>query len=126
MNSSKYYQGTAKVKFYSEYCVAYINGELDDYYRSLIPKAWYVKPQAFPAHITVVRLNREVAANNPNWKLDDGKDIKFAYETIINTDGTYFWLNAWSEDIKKIRNSLGLPDYREGFSSYHITIGNIK
>ncbi len=101
--------------------------DLSRYYLSLIPKAWDVKPQAYPAHITVVRLGKEdFDAAQPNWGNHEGKLISFTYSPKINTDGTYYWLNCWSSDIGHIRQGLGLKFYREGFNSFHLTIGNVK
>jgi hypothetical protein len=113
--------------------VARIDQGISDFYRSLIPKAYGVQPQAWPAHITIVRKGKETPTKMDAWGKHEGRTIEFTYDTTIQTDGTYFWLNAWSEEVGDIREELGLPRYRDdsafgGVSrqEYHITLGNVK
>lgn len=123
----KLLESKAQLCYYNRYCVAYTHDDLAKYYLSLIPKAWYVQPQAFPAHLTVVRKDKEdVVTEQENWKAKHGEWITFLYCPCIHNDGTYFWLNCWSKDIGRIRKSLGLSWYRPGFNCYHLTIGNKK
>jgi hypothetical protein len=113
--------------------VAEIDQEISNYYKNLIPKYYYAKSQAYPAHITIVRLNKENPTKMENWGKYEGKTILFSYDPIIQKDENYFWLNAYSEDIGNIREDLGLPRFRDDSwmggikrNEYHITIGNIK
>lgn len=110
-----------------------IDQGISELYRSLIPKYYNVKPQKYKAHITIVRGGKEFPKNMEFWGKYEGKTIKFYYDTDIQTDGTYFWLNAQSEDIQKIREELGLSKFRDDRAfggilrnEYHITIANIK
>lgn len=112
--------------YYNDYCVAYVDKEIARYYLSLIPKYYYVQPQAYPPHITIVRRRIEVPPNQEYWRKYHGQSIDIQYEPGIKTDGTYFFLDAYSNDVSKIRKELGLPQYRDGFKCYYITVGNIK
>lgn len=113
--------------------VAVIDQEIAEFYRNLIPKYYNVKPQKYKAHITIVRENKESPKNMEFWGKYQGEKVEFFYNNDIQTDGVYFWLDALSEDIGKIREELGLSKFRDdrGFggnlrSAYHITIANTK
>ena len=87
----------------------------------------------YPAHITIVRLNKEQPSNMDVWGKHEGRKINFEYEPGVHRDDKYFWINAYSEEIGDIREELGLPRYRDDTNfggvkrnEYHITIGNIK
>lgn len=107
--------------------VAWIDEEIARYYRSLIPKAYYVQPQMYPAHITVVRSYPiEIITDRSAWGKYEGRLFNFEYSGEIQYSAPYFYLDAWSEDFAEIRAELGLPRYRPRFDRYHITIGNRK
>lgn len=113
--------------------IAEIDQGISEYYRNLIPKYYCVKSQAYSAHITIVRLNKETPTNLENWLKYDGKKISYYYNPIIQNDDNYFWLDAYSEEIGDIREELGLPRFRDDTlfggvkrKEYHITIGNCK
>jgi hypothetical protein len=113
--------------------VVEIDRGIVDFYISLIPKYYNVKPQKYMPHITVIRTGKETPVNMQFWGNYEGQNIKFYYDNNIQTDGTYFWLNVQSDDIAKIRKELGLPHYRDDrnfggnlHKEYHITIANIK
>lgn len=102
-----------------------------DFYRSLIPKARYVQSQMYPAHISVVR--KEKPPNLDVWGKYEGEKIFFWYDTEIKWGQVYYWLNAFSENLEKIRTELGLPvssQYTKPPGSwikcFHITLGNTK
>lgn len=104
-----------------------IDQGIADYYRSLIPKYYYVQPQKYRAHITVVRTNKETPTKFTAWGKHRDQKIAFQYDPYINCDGKYWFLDATSEQIGDIREELGLPRFR--FSDrgcYHISIGNCK
>jgi len=113
--------------------IAIIDQSISNYYRTLIPKYKNVKAQAYQAHITIVRLNKETPLNMEFWGKYQNKNIVFEYSPIIQNDDIYYWLDAYSLDISKIRIELGLPEYRDDTkfggikrNSYHITIANTK
>lgn len=120
------HKAKAKITYYNDYCVAYCEQSIADYYFSLIPKYYNVQKQAWPPHITVVRRAIETPKNQQFWKKHDGQEVEFQYTSEVHTCGLYFWLNVISEDISLIREELGLSRYRELFSSYHLTLGNRK
>jgi hypothetical protein len=103
-----------------------IDRNIGKYYRSLIPKYCFVRVPMYHPHITVVRLKKESPSNLVNWGKYEGELIEFEYSGIIKFDGKYYYLDAYSDRIGKIREELGLSFYRMGFDSYHITIGNAK
>src|SRR6516162_327375 len=111
--------------------VAWVDQSVADYYRKMIPKYHYVQPQMYKAHITIVRTGKETPTNMDAWGKHEGEIVPFRYDTQIRTDGTYWYLNAYSERIGEIREELGLPRFRFGDlgadrQSYHITIANNK
>lgn len=102
-----------------------------DFYRSLIPKARYVQRQMYPAHISVVR--KEEPPSLEAWGKYEGEEIDFWYDNEIKWGQVYYWINAFSEKLEKIRTELGLPvssQYTRPPGSwikcFHITIGNTK
>ncbi len=103
-----------------------IDPNLTKYYLKLIPKYHDAKPQMYPAHITVVRGGKETINKPAAWGKYEGKEIHFTYDNDIQSDATYFYLNAYSPELEKIREELGLTKIRPGFNSFHITIANVK
>lgn len=111
--------------------VVWVEQNISDLYRKLIPKYYYAQPQLYPAHITVVRLRLETAKNMEVWNKYNGELVLFSYDSSIRFDGTYFYLNVQSERIGDIREELGLPRFRFGDLGadkrcYHVTIANVK
>lgn len=111
--------------------VVWIDQGINDFYRKLIPKYCYPQPQMYPAHITVVRIKKESPKNMDVWGKYEGEVIQYSYDPTIRFDGTYFYLNAYSERIGDIREELGLPRFRFGElgsdkCSYHTSIANVK
>lgn len=109
---------------------ALVDQELARFYRSLIPKHYAVQPQRYPAHISFVRKIRP--ANLEVWGKHEGLVVSFQYENVIYNDEIYWWLNAVSPDIEKIRNELGMPPVGpttwspDGRHRFHISIANTK
>ena len=102
-----------------------LDRELGRYYHSLIPKYLDAKPQAHGTHCTLVRLGRESPCLT-DWLYRDGERVELRYLPLIHYRAPYFYLEAFSPEMGEIRLRLGLPEYREGFSCYHITIANTK
>lgn len=103
-----------------------------DFYFALIPK--YVWPrinrQKYRAHVSVVRNARP--KNMAAWGKYEGKKVEFEYDPFVRNDKTYYWLNAFSPELERIRVELGLPiadQYTrapDGSHRFHITIANTK
>lgn len=101
------------------------------FYKSLIPKSIDVNPQKYKPHISVVR--NETPVNMENWGKYENQKIEFSYSNQIYNGQVYWWLNAFSIELEKIRVELGLsieehytqpPD---GFNKcFHITLANCK
>lgn len=107
-----------------------IDQNINNFYRSLIPKYFYARPQKHPAHISIVRKE---TPNSTLWNKHKGKEIEFAYDSQIHYDNVYFWLNVFSTQLEEIRLELGLPVSSKytlppsGFTRcFHTTIGNRK
>ncbi len=115
----------AVVKYYNSYCVAYLPKDFSSYYLGLVPKAWYANVQRYDPHVTICRKLIESPSYN-NWRYRDNEVISISYSPILQTDGTYYFFDCYSDDILDIRNKLNLPSYRVGYNSYHVTIGNSK
>lgn len=123
------YQLEGIIQYYNSWCLAWLPQGLDKYYRALLPKAWYVHPPMNKPHISIVR--KFETPDRTNWGLCDGKSIIVDVYPGIQTDGLYYWIDCFSDEVGYIRRSLGLSTFRErdGFSDYgcyHITIGNTK
>lgn len=110
--------------------VAWIDSEIGAYYRSLLPRAWCVKPPKEKSHVSIIRVFER--PEKKNWGLYDGCSICITYYPSIQTDGVYFWLDCDSDEIGFIRRTLLLSTFRNDnpeyklYSCYHITIGNVK
>lgn len=117
------------IKYYNHWCLAWLPEELGQYYRSLLPKCWYVYPPMNLPHVTIVREFE--TPDRTNWKKHDGETITVQVMYGIETDGTYFWLDCFSDEIGYLRRMLGLRTFRDDYrynvyNTYHITIGNVK
>lgn len=129
-----FYESVGVLRYYTEpvlKLVVDVDQEVSEYYRSLMPKSIDKNPQKYAAHISVVR--HEVPPRMDLWGLHEGKDVRFTYENVVHEGSVYFWLNAFSSDLEKVRLELGLPVTSmytlppEGFvKCFHITIGNKK
>jgi hypothetical protein len=81
-------------------------------------------------HVSIVR--KFESPDRTQWGLCDGKTIIIDIIPGIQTDGTYFWLDCFSDEIGYIRKKLGLSIFRNVdlqypvYNCYHITIGNVK
>ena len=124
------YHLTGIIQYYNNWCLAWLPEELDKYYRALLPKAWGVKPSMNKPHVSIIR--KFECPDRTKWGLCDGKTIVVNIMPGIETDGTYYWLNCFSDEIGYIRRNLGLSTFRDVnpeyviYSTYHITIGNVK
>jgi len=113
---------------------AIVDEGIADYYRYLTNRALHiglVKP-SWNAHVTISKINPVVPME---W---DKKKITIEYEPWVRYSGDnpvpnpppdweakkgLFWfIDVYSDDIREIRKSLGLPD----FTKFHVTIGTLK
>lgn len=122
------YYSSVRVVYYRNNLIGYTEDDLSRYYRSLIPKYYYVKPPAYDSHITIVRSFP--IENPPNkdqfWNKYQDEIVPIEYDNTIYNNGLYWYLDARSIGIEKIRLELGLPAIRPPFDCFHITVGNTK
>lgn len=110
-----------------------VEKDLIEYYYSLIPKWLNVNKNRYSPHITVVRTQKETPLNTKFWGKYEGQQVEFIYNSMIQYDELYYWLNILSVKLEEIRLELGLKVDNfgnkppEGFKKYfHCTIGNKK
>lgn len=104
------------VKNHNTKLIVEIDEEISNYYFKLIPKYLGVQRQKFKPHISILRKAHD------DFHKYDGSEVVFEYTNYIYRDEIYFWLNVFSNQIKKIRDELGL----ETNYPFHITLGNVK
>ena len=75
---------------------------------------------AWDSHITVIR--NEEPINKEVWEKYAGKQVEFEYESSLQTDGNYWWLNVVSEELLAARTELGLP--RDPQFPLHLSVGH--
>lgn len=101
-----------------------------EFYRKLVPKHQKCQPGRYAPHVTVVR--NELPTDMEKWGLYEGKEVVVEYDNIPKYDGTYWWLDCYSEFLEQVREDLGLPRYAkwnmppDGKACFHMTIGNSK
>jgi hypothetical protein len=118
------------IQYRDDSVVAWIDSEIGSYYRSLLPRAWCVKPPKEKTHVSIIRSFER--PDKSRWGDYDGLPIQITYYPIVQTDGVYFWLDCYSDEIGFIRRSLLLSTFRNTdyrypiYDRYHITVGNTK
>lgn len=81
--------------------------------RELVRPAW-------DSHITVIR--NEEPTNKEVWEKYAGKRVEFEYESLLQTDGSYWWLSVVCEELLEMRTELGLP--RDPQFPLHLSVGH--
>ena len=118
------YTLTGKIAYYNNWVLAWLSSDLGKYYRSLLPKAWGINPPTNPPHISIVRVFEK--PDRSRWGEFDGQELDVTICDGIETDGTYYWLDCFSDEVGYVRRRLGLSTFRQAYTCYHITIGNVK
>ena len=123
------YQLEGIIKYYRTWALAWVSEDLSGYYRALCPKSWYVRPPMNKPHISIVRGFE--TPNMTRWGEFEGQTILVDVFDGVNSDGVYYWLDCFSDEVGFVRRSLGLKTFRENdgwndYNCYHITIGNVK
>ncbi len=128
-----WHETTGIIRYYEYYVVAYVDQGIVDFYRSLIPKSKNVTRQRYPAHVTIVREEKDFPSNRQFWHKHEGKIIQLKYNSVVRNSQFYYWLDVVSKDIEVIREELGLKNEvydlkpPEGYAKlFHITLGNTK
>jgi hypothetical protein len=118
-------EGSLHVELEQQKIIVSVDRGIGDYYYRMIPYHFVARRPLYTDKITVVRTGKETICFTETGKFE-GRPIKFSYDGVIRLDPPYFYLDVWSEDIEKVRRELGLPKFRAGFKTYHMTVGNIK
>ncbi len=106
-----------------ERLVVTVDPEIARYYLSTLPAGTSVQKQKYPPHITVVDRNEKAE----NLSKFDKISTIFYYSAEIREDDTYYWLDAFSNDLVAIRWACGLSTPFPCMNKkFHITIGNKK
>lgn len=132
MNSGiQLFKSEGTIHYGSTKLIVKVDPGISYFYKSLIPKYINIDPQKYRPHISVVR--NETPINMENWGKYENEKVEFSYSNEIHNGQVYWWLNAFSIELEKIRVELGLsikehytqpPD---GFiKCFHITLGNCK
>lgn len=110
---------------------------LADYYRAMIPKSVDQNKPRWPAHVTVVRCEKEEPVNKDMWLKHNGAAVDFWYDGTVHHGTMYYWLNIYCTFLERVRTELGLPIHsvytlppevtEAGFKkTFHCTIANMK
>lgn len=113
--------GDATKMLKSWWLIAFVEGEVSEYY------AWFLKKQtgiilqkpAWGSHVSVVRGEEPV--NKDLWKKYDNEVITIEYDPDVRTNSDHWWLRVTSERMFDIREELGL--IRKHELSLHLTLG---
>lgn len=127
-----YYKSIGKLRYGYTNLVLDIDPDIAKYYRKLIPKSIWLRPQKYDPHISVVRKEK-TQPKMEFWRKYEGEKIEFIYSNVIRNSDQYYWLDVWSKRLEEIRTELGLINDSlfikplEGFTkTFHITLGNMK
>ena len=132
------YSSTGVVKYshdssYGYRVITEIDEDIVKYYRKLIPKYIWHRPQKYGSHITVVRRETPTGEGLLNWGRHDGEEVVFKYENTVYYNDRYYWLNCFSNPLENIRLELGLS-IEERYTTppilfnktFHISLANYK
>jgi hypothetical protein len=128
------------VASYGPKLVVELDKSLAAYYLALIPKSHGARSQMYPSHISVVR--KEQLITDGFWGHYEGQEVPVYYHPQIRyvpwsteKPWTYYWLDAYSQDLERIREELGLSNHNKYNDEppptpftrrFHITIANTK
>jgi len=125
------FQSVGRLVYGTDKLIVEADQGISDFYRALIPKYYRVRPQYYPAHISVIR--KETPSLLQYWRKYQGEPIAFNYEPFPYNGEVYWWLNVFCVRLEEIRQELGLevssPYTRppDGFAKcFHMTLGNVK
>lgn len=96
--------------------------DLARYYRhwlNLFYRAKFkVQRPAWDSHISVVRGEEPLDVSA--WGKYHGQEIEFEYDSELNTNGVYYWLDVECSRLSEIRMELGLPPMPT--HPFHLTV----
>jgi hypothetical protein len=129
-----FYESTGVLEYNDDWRLALrVEQDLADYYSSLIPKCMSRQRPRWPAHVTVVRQEKETPVHKEYWGKYHKQSVSFVYSPYIHQGKIYYWLNVFCKELEDIRQELGLSSQSqytlppEGFKKYfHCTIANMK
>jgi len=123
-------EDTGTIHYGDDKLIVIVDPGIVDLARGLAPKYLKLNQQRYAPHISVVR--HETPPLMQYWGKYEGQQVTFTYSPCAQNGQVYYWLDAYSEELKYIRKELGLyPSSRltrppDGKECFHITIGNCK
>ena len=130
MLSTTLIQSRGKLLYSENKLILQVDQGISDFYRSMIPRYYHVQKPRYPAHISIIR--EEQIQNIHTLDTYNLTDVDFFYNTYIQNDDTYWWLNVSCCKLNMIRCELGLQEWSvlcrppDGSNHFHITIANTK
>lgn len=122
-------KGKPEKMFKSWWLIGATDCDVSEYYAWFLRKRTGIVLQepAWGAHVSVVR--GEIPPNQDVWNKHQGKVIDVTLEVDVRTNGGHWWLRATCEELKDIREELGLyrhgkPFEDGGHMGLHLTLGN--
>jgi len=94
------------------------------YYRWILEKRFNLKlnPPLRGTHFTIINDRIDNDIYEQSIRLFDHKEIEFTYDpTDIKSNGSHWWIKAYSDDAMNIRRAIGLEP--NPYFGFHITIG---
>jgi hypothetical protein len=113
--------------------VLYVEQDISDYYRALIPRWYRAYRQGWAAHLTVIRPGTDDPGKIRYWGDYEGEVVEFIYSPYLENGNGYYWFNAWSKRLETIRSELGLynvskfPLIPKGYDkTFHCTVAKYE
>lgn len=79
---------------------------------------------AWAEHITVIRGEEPPSELRCHWNKYSGSLVEFSVSPILQTNGTFCWLDVSCSILLDLRVELGLP--RDPQYPLHLTIGHLQ
>lgn len=119
--------GNATKLFKPGWMIITVPDDISNYYSWFIRRRYGLKlmPPAWGPHISIIR-GEGTKLDAINWLLFKQKyhekKVEFDYDIDVRTNGEHWWLKIYNDEIKDIREEMGLK--RDPFWNLHLTIGS--
>src|SRR3954468_11565251 len=85
-----------RLNYHSKWVLLDADDGISNYYRKLV-WYWTLKKTNRPyggSHVTVINGDFEDCSRSPLWRKYHNELIEFAYDPLMEFDGTYFWMTV--------------------------------